>query len=648
MGTVEFLGEVKHLIAKLDLRLDEAALLVHMEPQQLERMLSFPELAPTLRPMLQLLDDLGLGIVGIEPLSTAMVIRYLDRCREAKKVTKSDLAARADVNRTHLTYMFQHADPDPKLETVFKLAAALDCDLKLEQRRVITRPTAAVSHPANPETAATTATPTASLPTASTTTATSTPATPSPTTTSTPATNPTTKPPPTAAALPTPSPGATNTSPTAASPPPSTSATTSSAPSTRAAPSLASPSPQPSAPTSSASSTRAAPQPSAQTSSTSPHSSAPPPANGTTPQNRSSSTSTSNPPTSSTGPLARPSAPPAGTTPPSNAASGSTSHTPTSSPGPSARPTTTTTSAGAPNSAASNPTSATSRPSGASSRPTIPVGSPSDPWAFVTSSTSPGTQPRAPAPSPAPPSQPASTTAPPHLDPATNPALAHVFERLAQAREHAELDAQQAKFDLERTRLQHEHERQLAARGAAERALAKQEAHQTTVAVGGTAATAVLAGAATLALQQPENRRTAQAVMSIGGGALTAAAALADEGSTTRKVLVTAGLVTAGVAAFDYLRQVFSESRGGIGVTFHDRQDALVIKTVRPLSAAAVAGLIAGDELVEVDGLPVAQLGRSEAIRRLRGPIGSPIALSVRRPTTSNFEWKLTLIRTPL
>ena len=158
----------------------------------------------------------------------------------------------------------------------------------------------------------------------------------------------------------------------------------------------------------------------------------------------------------------------------------------------------------------------------------------------------------------------------------------------------------------------------------------------------------MLAGAATLALQQPENRRTAQAVMSIGGGALTAAAALADEGSTTRKVLVTAGLVTAGVAAFDYLRQVFSESRGGIGVTFHDRQDALVIKTVRPLSAAAVAGLIAGDELVEVDGLPVAQLGRSEAIRRLRGPIGSPIALSVRRPTTSNFEWKLTLIRTPL
>jgi predicted metalloprotease with PDZ domain len=265
----------------------------------------------------------------------------------------------------------------------------------------------------------------------------------------------------------------------------------------------------------------------------------------------------------------------------------------------------------------------------------------------VTGSTSPGIQPRSPAPSPVPPSQPASTTAP-HLDPATNSALAHVFERLAQARERAELDAQQAKFDLEKAHLQHEHERQLAARGAAERALAKQEAHQTTVAVGGTAATAVLAGAATLALQQPENRRTAQAVMSIGGGALTAAAALADEGSTTRKVLMTAGLVTAGVAAFDYLRQVFSESRGGIGVTFHDRQDALVIKTVRPLSAAAVSGLIAGDELVEVDGLPVAQLGRSEAIRRLRGPIGSPIALGVRRPTTSNFEWKLTLIRTPL
>ncbi len=223
-----------------------------------------------------------------------------------------------------------------------------------------------------------------------------------------------------------------------------------------------------------------------------------------------------------------------------------------------------------------------------------------------------------------------------------------MFERLAQARERAALEAQQARFDLERVLQQHEHERQLAEWGAAERALAQQEAHQTTVAVGGTALTAALAGTAALALQQPESRRTAQAVMSIGGGALTAAAALAEEGSTARKVLMTAGLVTAGVAAFDYLRQMFSESRGGIGVAFHDGQDALVIKLVRPLSAAAVAGLIVGDELIEVDGLPVAQLGRAEATRRLRGPIGSPIAVAVRRPTTSNLEWKLTLIRTPV
>ena len=654
MGTVEFLGEVKHWIAKLDFRIDEAALLVQMEHQQLERMLSFPELAPTLRPTLQLLDGLGLGLVGVEPLTTAMVIRYFDRCREAKKITKSDLAARAEVNRTHLTYMFQHADPDPKLETVFKLAAVLDCDLRIEQRRTITRPTAVVARSASSDTsasAATTTTPTAPLPTGAPMTAAPTPAapaaspteplhTPSPTSASTPAAI---KPSATTTAPPTPTTRAANTSPPVAPPPPTSAATPSTA-STRAAPSPASPSSQPSA---------ATPQPSAQPPNASPRTSAP--VNATTPPGSPASTPTSNTPASSTGPSARPSTPPpaSGTTPPNNSASGSTSHTSPSNPGPSARPTTsTTTSAGTPNSATSRPTSAPSRPTGAPSRPTIPVGSPSDPWAFLTGSTSPGTQPRAPAPSssppPAPAPQPASATTPTHLDPATNPALAHVFERLAQARERAELDAQQARFDLERARQQHEHERQLAARGAAERALAKQEAHQTTVAVGGTAITAALAGTAALALQQPESRRTAQAVMSIGGGALTAAAALAEEGSTTRKVLMTAGLVTAGVAAFDYLRQMFNDSRGGIGVGFHDGQDVLVIKLVRPLSAAAVAGLIVGDELIEVDGLPVAQLGRSEAIRRLRGPIGSPIALVVRRPTTSNLEWKLTLIRTPL
>ena len=135
------MGTVRGWIARLNLRIEDAALLAGMQAEQLERMLSVPELAPpTLKDVLQVLDGLGLGIAGVEPLTTTMVVRRLDQCREAKKVSKVDLATRSGCNRQHMTYMFQQPDPDPKLETVLKLAAALDYDLKLVQRRATMRP----------------------------------------------------------------------------------------------------------------------------------------------------------------------------------------------------------------------------------------------------------------------------------------------------------------------------------------------------------------------------------------------------------------------------------------------------------------------------------------------------------------------------
>src|SRR5688500_2524926 len=57
-----------------------------------------------------------------------------------------------------------------------------------------------------------------------------------------------------------------------------------------------------------------------------------------------------------------------------------------------------------------------------------------------------------------------------------SPALAHGLERIAQARTRAELDALKAQHQLEVQRLQYQHERQLAARIAAERAAAEEEA----------------------------------------------------------------------------------------------------------------------------------------------------------------------------
>src|SRR5690606_17192885 len=64
--------------------------------------------------------------------------------------------------------------------------------------------------------------------------------------------------------------------------------------------------------------------------------------------------------------------------------------------------------------------------------------------------------------------------------------------------------------------------------------------------------------------------------------------------------------------------------------------------------ASAAAGLIAGDEIVSVDGLPVAQIGGNEAYHRLHGRVGTQVHIVVRRTTSTNtYQWAATLIRTP-
>ncbi len=59
--------------------------------------------------------------------------------------------------------------------------------------------------------------------------------------------------------------------------------------------------------------------------------------------------------------------------------------------------------------------------------------------------------------------------------------------------------------------------------------------------------------------------------------------------------------------------------------------EALAVVAVRPGSAAAAAGLTPGDQIVEIDERTIAELGAGGAAEAIRGPVGTPLFLQVRR-----------------
>jgi hypothetical protein len=84
----------------------------------------------------------------------------------------------------------------------------------------------------------------------------------------------------------------------------------------------------------------------------------------------------------------------------------------------------------------------------------------------------------------------------------------------------------------------------------------------------------------------------------------------------------------------------------GIGVVLgpDGAADALAVVAVRPGSAAAEAGLTPGDQIVEIDGSTIAELGAGGAAEAIRGPVGTPVFLRIRR---GNGELDLQARRRP-
>jgi tetratricopeptide (TPR) repeat protein len=89
-----------------------------------------------------------------------------------------------------------------------------------------------------------------------------------------------------------------------------------------------------------------------------------------------------------------------------------------------------------------------------------------------------------------------------------------------------------------------------------------------------------------------------------------------------------------------------SGERGGIGIQFDYRDQRALVKSVDPKGPAAQAGINAADEIIKVDGQSVSEMSQEKIISSIRGPIGTPVTLTIVRDGASR-DIVITRGRTP-
>jgi carboxyl-terminal processing protease len=92
-------------------------------------------------------------------------------------------------------------------------------------------------------------------------------------------------------------------------------------------------------------------------------------------------------------------------------------------------------------------------------------------------------------------------------------------------------------------------------------------------------------------------------------------------------------------------REMMVETRGEFGgLGMQVTMENGLVKVISPIddTPAAHAGIKPGDLILMIDGTPVTDMTLSEAVEKLRGAIGTPVKLTLRREGTDPFELTLT------
>jgi carboxyl-terminal processing protease len=81
---------------------------------------------------------------------------------------------------------------------------------------------------------------------------------------------------------------------------------------------------------------------------------------------------------------------------------------------------------------------------------------------------------------------------------------------------------------------------------------------------------------------------------------------------------------------------------GGIGVTMGFKDNRVTIISVLEGTPGEKAGLLAGDEIMAVDGTSVAELQPEEVVLGIRGEVGTQVALTIHREGQEDADYQLT------
>jgi len=80
------------------------------------------------------------------------------------------------------------------------------------------------------------------------------------------------------------------------------------------------------------------------------------------------------------------------------------------------------------------------------------------------------------------------------------------------------------------------------------------------------------------------------------------------------------------------LHEVTTGNYGGLGIQIEVRDNAIVVVAPLPDSPAERAGIMTGDRIVSVNDQSTAQWNQDQAVRNLRGPENSTVAIKIQRP----------------
>ncbi len=89
--------------------------------------------------------------------------------------------------------------------------------------------------------------------------------------------------------------------------------------------------------------------------------------------------------------------------------------------------------------------------------------------------------------------------------------------------------------------------------------------------------------------------------------------------------------------SFKDMRDDTREQFGGLGIKVETRTGILTVLAPMEDTPGSRAGLVSGDQIIEIDGKTTEKLSLTDSIRLLRGEPGTKVLLRVHRPSTGDF-----------